>query len=104
MHKDETSENCYVCELTQCLDRRAIGFVAQYTAMSKYATYVYVYEKDGQTNYAIRVPGMTVGKIVVDENLVIKEIYITKEEPYKCYTKTEDLEKKFIGTKLKFSA
>lgn len=89
----------YYCELTEALDLLArLGLESQFR---HYIVADAASVKDGML--AIRVPGGTVGTIILAENGVIAEISITQDYVIKTYPpNVNDLLKKFIGEHIEY--
>ena len=91
----------YYCKFTEELDRCA-GFDTREYPYYKHYLLDYM-DRDRFHNFPIRVPGGTVGGILVDDHNVITNIKIDRNYVVKTYSDELDaIIEKYIGKKIKF--
>ena len=82
----------WICQLTEELDKHLIG------KLDIWHTYIYIInEEDKHGCLALRVPGQTIGEIILDENDCILSIRIGDWSFAKFDCDVNDLFKSYIG-------
>lgn len=100
-YKDGFSMDEYFCDLTEKLDECAY-FDTKERPYYRHYLLDYKNTKD-YCNFAIRVPGGTVGGIWVDKNNVITSIKVDTNYVVKTYSdELNDIIQKYIGEKIEF--
>lgn len=101
-NRREWSKNEYICELTKELD--SLSMLSESEHYKFFYHYVLIDNVCKEEKcLAIRVPGGTVGNILIDENNVIKRIYIDTDYVIDTYPHdVNEQVKKFIGEVIEY--